>query len=384
MEVRSPRLPEARRILTLARTEKQAAQDALAALSLQEQVAMVCEAPLGMRAQLLELTPVPEQVIPLIPEAELCFTAKVVGLHDASWILEHATPHQIVACVDLDSWRGILRDPESMDSWIAAFAEAGEEPLVKAAQSLDAELLVLYLREHVDVMVDPKDEDWQPPEGAQTLEGQFYFAAKKPSDDVAPLMKLLDSLFRRDYWLYFRIMQGVIWELESDLEEWSLRWRTGRLEDLGFPSWDEAMRIYGFIRPERRADIPPSVDALDISEWALPVWFSELPATSDSQHSVFRAVAELEDAERQAFFYAFIGIANKIAIADRMPLGEPETLPNAIEKAALVVSGGLDHVASENAMPAVDTLRRVPLERLYRVGASLNPGHLPPLTHDED
>jgi hypothetical protein len=380
MELRTSPTPEARKILTLARADKRAAEDALAALSLEEQVAIVCEAPLPLRAGLLELTPMPEHVIPLIPEAELCFTAKAVGLADASWILQHATPHQIVACVDLDTWRGISRDLQSMDSWIATFAEAGEEALVRTAQSLDAELVVLYMREHVDVMIDPKDEEWQAPEGAQTLDGQFYFIAKKADDDLGPLMQLLHGLFRRDYWLYFRMLQGVIWELESDLEEWSLRWRTGRLEDLGFPSWDEAMRIYGFVRKERRADIAEGVDALDISEWALPVWMSALPATTDSQHSVFRVVAELTESERQAFFYAFVAIANKIAIADRMPLGEPETLPSAIEKAAIVVSGGLDHVAGENGISGVEALRRVALERLYRVGASLNPEHLPPLS----
>ena len=373
-------LPQARQILKVAETDKRAAEDVLAALTLEEQVAMVCEAPLSVRARLLELTPVPELVIPLIPEAELCFTVKAVGLADASWILEHATPSQIVAGIDLDAWLGIERDVACLDQWIAAFAEAGEDTLVKTTQSLDAELVVLYLREHVHVMLDPKDEEWQPPEGAQTLDGQFYFLAKKPGDDLAPLVRMLDSLFRNDYWLYFRMLQGVIWEMPTELEEWSLRWRTGRLEDLGFPSWDEAMRIYGFVRPNRRADVEADNDALDISEWALPVSMSALPASAESQHSVFRAVADLEETERHAFFYAFVSIANKIAVADRMPLGEPETLPGAIEKAAQVVSLGLDYVASENALSAADTLRRVPLERLYRVGASLHPEHLPPLS----
>lgn len=377
MEVRSSALPEARRILSLARKEKRAAQEVLASLSLEEQVALVCEAPVEMRAELLELTPVPEQVIPLIPEAELCFIAKAVGLADASWILEHATPQQISACVDLDAWRGIVLDPRSMDSWMAAFVEAGEDTALRAVQSLDPELVVLYLRDHVDVMLDPKDEEWQAPEGAQTLEGQFYFLAKNPGDDLAPLMSLLHSLFRRDYWLYFRMMQGVVWELESDLEEWSLRWHTGRLQDHGFPSWDEAMRIYGFIRPERLAELGPDIAALDVSEWTLPVWMSELPATTDSKHSIFRALNELDEAERRAFFYSFLAMANKVAVADRMALGEPETLPKAIEKAAEVVSRGLDHVATENSLSLADTLRRVTLERLFRVGASLDPKHLP-------
>jgi hypothetical protein len=375
-------IPEARRILQLAQSNKQAASEELAALTLEEQAAMVCEAPLAVRAYLLDLTPMPEQVIPLLPEAELCFSVKAVGLADASWILEHATPRQIVASIDLDTWRGVERDIQSMDQWLAAFAEAGEETLVRTAQSLDPELIVLYLRDHVDVMIDPKDEEWQAPEGAQTLDGQFYFLATRPDDDLAPLMGLLYALFRNDYWLYFRMLQGVIWELQPELEEWSLRWRTGRMQDLGFPSWDEAMRIYGFIRPERRADVDRENDALDISEWALPVSMSALPASAESQHSVFRAVSELDDSERHAFFYAFVGTANRIAVADGMPLGEPETLPAAIEKAAIVVSQGLDHVATENSLSAADTLRCVSLERLYRVGASLFPEHLPPPSTD--
>ena len=198
-------------------------------------MALTCETPAAQRGRLLELTPVPEKVIPLLPEAELCFTVKAVGLADASWILEHATPRQIVAGIDLDTWRGLDRDLVSMDQWITAFAEAGEETLVRTAQSLDAELIVLYLREHVHVMLDPKDEEWQAPDGAQTLDGQFYLLAKRPDDDIAPLLSMLDALFRNDYWLYFRMLQGVIWEMPTELDEWALRWRTGRLEDIGLP-----------------------------------------------------------------------------------------------------------------------------------------------------
>ena len=91
--------PLARDIFALARQNKKSAEAALGKLSLAEQVALICEAPLSRRAELLELAPLPEAIIPELPEAELVFIVKAVGLADATWILEYATPEQFVACV---------------------------------------------------------------------------------------------------------------------------------------------------------------------------------------------------------------------------------------------------------------------------------------------
>ena len=373
MEVRTSVVPEARRILELARKDRRAAEQALANLPLDTLVAAFCEAPAGRRAALLELMPEPERVIPLLPEAELCFAVKASGLAEASWILEYATPSQIVAGVDLDGWMGLELDLESVERWMATLAEAGEKTMVRGAQALDPELIVLYMRDRVDVYLDPKDEEWQPPEGAQTLEGQFYFVARRKDDDLAPLLKMLHALFTADYWLYFRMMQGVVWELESGLQEWSLRWRTGRLQDLGFPSWDEAMALYGYVRPERRGDLPAGPDPLDVEAWDFPVWVPELPVARGEGHLLFSTAAELDESERRAFFYAFVRTANKVAVADSMPLGDPDTLPAAIQRLASVASRGLQHIAKANHLGAVDVLRRATLERLFRVGSSLEP-----------
>jgi hypothetical protein len=371
MDVRPSLLPETRRLLKLAREDEAAAERAVAALSLEAQTNLVCEAPPSHRHKLLALAPEPAAVIPLIPVAELCFTVKALGLWDASWILEHATSEQIVACFDLDAWSDLTPDREALETWLAALAEAGEEPLLRAVQSLDPELIVLYLRDRIDVHLISKDQSLEVPEGAQTLEGQFYVVPKKAGDDVATVLRLLDALFRNDYWLYFRMLQGVSWELESELEEWALRWRTGRMEDLGFPPWDEAMRIYGYLRPGERSRIPQDIHPLDVREWHLPVWMPELPVAAESRYSLFRAAAELEADERRAFFYSFVAIANKVAVADALDLGDSETLQGAIDKAASRASRGLEHLALENGLQLPDVLRRVTLERLFRVGTSL-------------
>ena len=382
---RNELVPRARELILLAQTEAKAARIAMAELSPEEQVAAVCEAPLAMRMRILNLAESPEDLIPRIPEAELCFTCKVIGLDDASWLLSQATPEQIVACVDLDAWKGIMPDIGKLDGWIASIVEAGEETIFKAASSLDPEVLALYLRAHADVELKPSgDEDWQPPEGGQTLEGQFYVVARKKNDDLSALMRMIQVLFQKDYWLYFRLMHSVREESLTEVQEWALRWRSGRLEDLGFPTWDRAMRIYGILRPSQWADLPESTDAIETGNWELPIWIAELPASREGGHSLFRAVAELKDEERARFFFAFIALANQIAVADQKDLGDAETLPSTLEKAARVSSLGLDHIASENTLGAAEVLRRISPERLFRVGVNLEPDGVRPALTDDD
>jgi len=363
-----------RRLLELARRDRDAAVAELAAASPEEQVALVCEAPLAERVRLLALLPRPEEVIPRLPEAELCFVVKAQGLSDAGWILAHATPEQIVASVDLDAWHGYEPDLPTLSQWIAALADADPKALLGAARALDPELLVLMLRSRVGVVQKPTDaEGWDPPDRSQTLEGQFHFFALAEKDDLEDIVALLRTLFEEDYWTYFRLMQGAIWELDSDTEEWALRWRSGRLQDLGFPSWEEAMSIYGFIAPTERTRVPDEEAPLDVGSWSLPVWLPSLPDAQQTRHRVFRAIAELPADERSSAFYAFVALANKVAVADKLPLSDAESTPRAIEKAARFASEGLALVAEAQQLPDAEVLRRVTLERLFRVGANLDP-----------
>ncbi|MCR9094688.1 MAG: DUF6178 family protein [bacterium] len=380
-------VPEARRLLKLARDDRREAERALASLPAEQQATVVCEAPLSIRRQVIELLPSPEDVIPLIPEAEFTYTCRSIGLDDASWLLPMATDAQIVTSFDLDAWAGLTIDPTRLDGWVAALASAEDETLLRAARAVDPEMLVIYLRNHVDVHLKPseqEDPDWQPPDGGQTLEGQFYFVAKDPKDDLAPMLSLLHSLFQGDYWLYFRVIQAVKEELQTENEEWALRWRTGRLEDLGFPSWDASMRIYGFMRPEAMTTVPAETKALDLASWALPVWITELPGIASDERALFRATRELTADERSAVFYGLIALSNRIAVADRMELGDPESLPGAIDKATRFASDGLEHVAGENGLSLEETLRRVPLERLFRVGTNLDREAALPTSITED
>jgi hypothetical protein len=110
-----------------------------------------------------------------------------------------------------------------------------------------------------------------------------------------------------------------------------------------------------------------------VTEWHLPTWVPTLPAETDSGHLIFRTIPLLEDSERRSAFYAFTAVVNKVAVADGMKLGDAEFAPRAIEKTAHLISAGLEHIATTQQMEAVDVLQRVPIERLFRVGANLDP-----------
>jgi hypothetical protein len=359
---------EARRILALAGRDRDAASAELAKLDLDAQVALVCDTPVARRGELLELLRAPERVIAALPEAELCFTVKAIGLADAGWVLAHASAEQLQACVDLDVWNEDVPDPGRVGEWLSAAAEGGDDALLQAAQALDAELLMLWLHDHAEVHLKPGDDPgWQPPSGARTLEGQFFVVARRSSDDLEEALHLLELLFEADYWFYFRLLQAVSWESVADNEEHALRWRVGRLQDLGFPPRDEALSIYAAPRRDE-LDALPDDPTLPIGEWHLPVWMPELPAAVDPRLSLFQAAAELDPVDRRSFLYALLALANQIAVADRLPLGDVESLPLAIEKAALLASRGLDRMVERQGVARAEVLRRAGLARLFRIG----------------
>jgi hypothetical protein len=139
------------------------------------------------------------------------------------------------------------------------------------------------------------------------------------------------------------------------------------------------MGIYGYLPPDQLASLPRDLTPLaSSSRWQLPVWMPRLPTAASEGALLFRAIAGLGEDERRTAFHALVALANKIAVADRLPLSDAESTPRAIAKAARFASAGLEFLASEQALDPVEILRRAPLDRLFRVGANLDPAAAKP------
>jgi len=356
-----------RELTALVRTDVDAAKRLLAALPIEEQVKTICQLPAERRSEALALTPDPGLVIPRMPELDLCATTVAVGPEGSGWLLAHASREQIVACLDLDAWRGPVIDPGRLDAWLTGLADAGDATLLRTARALDPELLAFWALRDVEFFIRTgEDEDWEPPADARTIDGEHYFRARHPDTDLEVLMRLLYVLFENDQTLYLALVHDVAAGASSVDEEQALHWRGCRLIDLGFPTRDEALAAYAWLDPES-AGLPEAPAPAGEPEENLPVD----PARPLLPYPLFDAIAQLASDERDRALIDFMQLSNKVLVAEGLSLGDADAVREAMSRAAELASRGLEAIAERNELDDVAVLRRSTVEHLFRMGASL-------------
>src|SRR5205085_2914522 len=70
-----------------------------------------------------------------------------------------------------------------------------------------------------------------------------------PSSSARAVIRIIDALYRTDLDLARRILVGARAEMDSELEETAYRWRQGRMEDLGFADYYQALEVYRELDP---------------------------------------------------------------------------------------------------------------------------------------
>ncbi|MBC7795152.1 MAG: hypothetical protein H7Z43_15715, partial [Clostridia bacterium] len=132
--------------------------------------------------------------------------------------------------------------------WLSAFAEEGFEALANAFVGLDEELQVWFLKEQLTVWELVEGEDIPDAERDMrrfnTPDSYFAVDGRPDADSEFDPLMLVDALYRRDVHEAYQLMVAVRWELETTLVEESLRFRNGRVEDLGFPPREEAFVLF--------------------------------------------------------------------------------------------------------------------------------------------
>lgn len=271
-------------------------------------------------------------------------------------LLPYATPYQLTSLLDLDGWRRDRLDLVSSREWLSSIARTyaqADRPrgaLVDLMYTMDPELWTLVLTPGTMVApLDPDQDDardlaadelghlrtWESPDG--------FFLVGVPDDEPGrTALVTLSKIYDDDLDEGRRLCHAIHRTLPSQVEEDCLRWRTGRLADLGFVEWEEAMRLFVPLDHRAALDKPamdfaylPESEALDRPvEWTGP-------------DLLRRVMGKLEPNQHGVRSREFLLLVNEVMSAQRFEAGDEELQERAIGQTQATLTLGLELLRSE-------------------------------------
>ena len=259
--------------------------------------------------------------------------------------------------------------------WLWEIYNASFESLAQALETLDIEILVLLFQTYIEVVhVRPTDEHIPDliDEGFESLDNMYFYRIIQEDDRSHFIKEMLSILFTNYRDLYYSILEGVMCELRSGMEETTYERRSLRLMEMGFPLPDEAISVYQHVRPEKLLDqgiIKEKTPIITKHLHMLPTVYLE--QFSQGRGLLVRSLQKTSPETKERFLYEMIYLANKIIMADFKPLNEMQELKHSMEKASSLATLGLSVAMKEKAVTADAVLSSMNAETLFSLGYNM-------------
>ena len=346
------------------------AQKVFNALPVKNQLDIVLEARGKERLHYLFLSEHPDQLVQLLPALEVFLTVKEIGERDSLDLIGLTTAEQFQYLLDLDLWKRDQLDLEKILHWMEILIETGERKITQFIHSADPEFIVLLLKKFLHVTtLEGEELEMRERIPLFTLDQYYFidFKGKKTREVFEPFIKIL---YRTDGEGFRRLMEFLICELESELEETGYRLRNGRLNDHGFPDFEESLEIYRFIDP----------DSLVGGEKSLGVWDrEEIRKESSPFYLTFQnegpflssILSKMDDSPLQDRLKQEITtLCNKAIIAEAIDLSNIAAMERMVKKVYHYLNIGLQYLSREEEIKALEVLRSLPIQKIFQCGVS--------------
>ncbi len=309
----------------------------------------------------------PEELVRALPGLEIFMTVQEVGKRDCLELFNLVTPQQFQYLVDLDAWRKDRLVPEKILEWMEIITECGDEKFSQWVRTADLEVFIFVLKKFIQVTRQGKDPLCMGEEPADVSLESLYSISFKDEQSRDILQAFLKKFLHLDSDLYRRVMEGIIWELESDLEEAGYRWRNARLADLGFPDFQDALEIYRFVNPRTASLEGKTLIPRELGENGSA---SAFPLTLQGASPVFSSALRRLDppSEREAVRAELVSLFNKAIIAESLSDFSREEMERVGRKVFHYLNLGLQTLSREKAAPPESVLRSVSIQKIFQCG----------------
>jgi hypothetical protein len=293
-------------------------------------------------------------------------------------LLALAQPQQIRTVFDLDCWvKDTLQSTQILE-WLDELYRSGEDVLLRTLHTLDLELLIAAFRHYIRVHAAlPHEEEEEPIVFDEVLANELY---RVELIDQSPVIhdrirRLLQCLQLTDLDFYHNLMQGVMWGQDAELVEWSYRWKSGRLQDEGFPDYYEALETYKMIDLEHplptiaAALLSPGLPESAEESGLIPSYAWSLLPTESLLASALAHDFPLEAQERLCG--EMIYLCNREIVIDQVAFAETSAVHASLSRVHAYLNLGLEHVHRYTSQQAAFILTFYSLRSLYQVGFTL-------------
>ncbi len=298
-------------------------------------------------------------------------------------LLPYATPAQLTSLVDLDTWNRDRLDVLKARQWLVAVTETyrlvgrPRGDLVETMYAMDPEIWTAVVAGGTEVYdLDPQVDDsrdaaaammpehlvWDTPDG-------FFVVGVTDDEFGRAALAILYSVYEDDLSEGRKLCLSVQAALMSSLEEDLLRWRIGRLADLGFVEWEEAMKLFRPLDAMAAADRAPADFAYLTDRTAL-----ESTVSWHGPELLRRIMGRLTDTEHGLRSREFLLLVNEVMAAQRFEPGDEKLQARAIDQTQATLSLGLELLMS--ARPGhpdpeaflAERVKALGLRNIFRVG----------------
>ena len=317
--------------------------------------------------------PVAAMLVPQIPPEEFYYLVCAVGVGDVGELLRLASTDQIRTCLDLDAWRGDRVSIEQLIPWLEALEDLPGPMLGRVLRACDIEFLSFIFASasiiHERDVDDPVDHGRRYPQ-FETPDGDFVVEFPSPEREWGRVLeRFLAALYTADPELCRDMLIEARVGLPGELEEESLRWRTARLADLGFPDLTEALDVYRFLDlkglqiattapPPRRTE-PIGLPSVFADSLADDTFLSQVLATIEEAGPLNTVTGRL------------VALLNRVLVADRVSPSDLSAVQLVTERARDTLSLGLEVLSQGDVERGRTVLERLGMVDVFRAGFSL-------------
>lgn len=292
---------------------------------------------------------------------EFFWLMKEVGEADSVDLLRLASAEQCVFIMDMELWDGWTFSEDQACHWLTYFLEGGEARVHELLKHLDFELLQLLLSREIIVgggIGDQGNDEERQGDYDHTFDDVFMIKFKNPKHSQL-IGSFLSMLVKLDNALYTALLEGVKGDVDLELEEQCQRFRTGRLEDLGFPPLEEALSIYARIHPDHfQLQGGKKLAAAGEGGQLMPVYADEGTLLSRA----------LSLAGSDILFQELNYLVNSALVAEGQAFHEPESMLGVMHRVCGYLNIALEQLTVGDERKAATILADEELKRLFQLG----------------